>query len=391
MRSTKHAFKIKNQKKRIAILYASFPLLFYLSNLFRMTQNISVLYRLSIYIFGTIGILCFVFSRKWKKEILIFSTIYFLGGIFNILIIGNLTFSDIAADIFLFGITYLMLAYRSSYIQGVASFYITFFTFLFFYRRGINTHFILSSSGNYISVLLIISASLYYISLQQSGRKIFAWDVIPAILSFALSVWAKGRGGILSTGILVVLMTFQLMYQMTNKKAKNILKLFIAFFSIVTFILISDFSVINWFFSLGKWSYRGVDNSDRIYIWNSYFAKVVESIFYILFGAPLDQINVISRFGGNCHNSFIQLHAYNGLITFITFSYYLGKCFIFYIRTKQWIIASVVLVFCLRAFSDKFIFGQYGMPLMLFFIMNPYYGKGKVLRDSLGKNDLNPL
>ena len=373
MRLSKSKMRLVITSKSLYTLFALFPVLFYMANLYRMMGNSSFFYRLTIYMFGAIGIVMFVISRKPNTAFSIVAIVYFISGILNIITVGNLTLNDVIADIFFFGIAYIMLVCPCTYFQGTISFYIMYLTFLSMYLRGANTHSLLTSSGNYISVLLIIAVSLYYISLEQSERQMMIWDVAPAFLCFFLAVWAKGRGGILSTGLLVVLMMIQLMLQIQSKNRKRILVFFILLFSIGVVMLLPDFSITKWFFSLGKWAYRGTDNSARAQIWSSYLEKMSENLIYILFGAPLDQISVISRLGGNCHNSFLQLHAYNGLLMIMVFLLYLVRSLVFYIKSKNWICISMLLVFCIRALTDKFIFGQYGMPLMLYFILRPYY------------------
>lgn len=268
-----------------------------------------------------------------------------------------------------------MLRYQFSYTQGVVSYYITAATFLWYYINGINTHFVLTSSGNYISVLLIIFASLYYIALHNSGRRMKIWDIIPAILNFFLSIWARGRGGITATFAMLILISFIFVSGLEKKKARRIL--WIAFIVTISLVILAltDFSLFNWFFSLGKWGYKGIENDARTIIWGSYFDKMRENVLYFVLGPPLRDIPIIAGYGGNCHNSFLQLHAYNGIIMIILFMVLLIHSALYYIRGKQWIMISILITFCVRAFTDKFVFGQYGMPIMMYLVLNPYISR----------------
>ena len=359
-------------KWRIESVYAILPLLFYLANLYRMTEHSSLPYRVSINVIGILGVVEFILARKQNVIVVLTLYIYFITGVMNFLAIGNVSLTDVVADILLFGITLVMLRYHFTYIQGALAYYIIAATFLWFYRNGINTHYVLTSSGNYISVLLIISASLYYIALHNSGRRMKIWDVFPALLNFFLSVWARGRGGISATFVMLILIGLVFLNGMERKMARRI----ILSISVVVIALVivshTNFSVVNWFFSLGKWGYKGIENAARFVIWRSYYDKMGESLTYFVFGAPLRDIPIIAGYGGNCHNSFLQLHAYNGIFMILLLMILLILSAVHYIRRRQWIMLSVLLVFCIRAFTDKFVFGQYGMPVMMYLVLYPY-------------------
>ena len=379
----------RSSKKRVVTAYtndkfgeikAFLPVLFYFSNLYRMTGHSTILYVLCIYIFGTIGIFSFLLLSKKNTTLILFTVTYFISGILNCIFIGNIIFTDICSDLFFFGIAYIMLQYPCTYFQGMIAFYGTAAVFLTYYYNGANTSTILSSSGNYISVLLIISLSLYYIALQNSGRIIKAWDIIPSLLFVFLAVWSKGRGGILCAILLVVLVVFLWIYYIPNKSIKKAV-VFVLVIGLLLFFFLTNFSISDWFFSLGKWSSKGADNSSRIQIWGSYISKVCENITYLFLGAPLAEIPIIASFNGNCHNSFIQLHALNGLLMIVIFITLLINAFIYYFKKKKWIIASIFFIFCIRASTDKFLFGQYGMPIILFFTLYPFFEEKRTYKN----------
>lgn len=347
------------------------PGLFYLANLIRMMMITTTPYFITLYGVGVLGVLMAFFSRKYKLDnILAFILLYGLTLVINWITIGNITFSDIMVNVLLVGITLVMLINRWTYWEGIIIFYATALAVLY----ALNTRTVLrifGSSNNYISVVLILAVSFYYIAVENDGRKIKLYDLLPALICFFLSVLAEGRGGILSTAVLVALMLFLYMRTVANKRARRSIIIILILFLVGVVLLIRNVDLLDTFMSLGKFGTRGANNSDRAIIWGSYFAKMRESIGYILVGAPLRDISIISLHGGNCHNSFLQLHAYNGLLMFIVFIVMLVRAFIYYWKNQQFVKVAVLAVLVLRGMTDKFIFGQYGMPIMLFFVLYP--------------------
>ena len=244
--------------------------------------------------------------------------------------------------------------------------------FLAAYFRGSYAFTVLTSSGNYVSVILILASAYYYFCVQNSDHGFNIKDILPALLSFMLAIWARGRGGILASALLLLLILF---YYIRNYAKKNTRRFSVVIFSIiivVTVLLLQNINLLNTFMSLGKWQYRGLDNAARELIWGSYFNNLKENPLYVIFGAPLNDIHIIYSYGNNTHNSFLQLHATNGLITFILFCILLIRSFIFYLKNNKELNVIAIIAIVVRGMTDKFIFGQYGMPIMLYLVLWPY-------------------
>lgn len=347
------------------------PILFYLCNLYRMLGNSAVLYQIVLIIAGILGILILIVVAK--KNILFVFLLYILTLILNWLIIGNISINDIVQSTLLFGISVIMLVYPWTHRQAMVLFLVTCVIFCIKMYMGIDTRSILTSSANYISILLLLSVSFYYIALDVEERQLRIVDLLPAIFCFGLSVWAQGRGGILSTGILLILVSLIYMRNVTSKNLKRVVILAIMLLSLILLLIVLNINVFNQFMDLGKWETRGMDNSAREVIWKSYFMKMKESLKYILLGAPLDEIFIIDSYDGNCHNSFIQLHAYNGVGILIGFVYLLFNVCYKYIKNRKYLFVAMVFVICIRGMTDKFIFGQYGMPIVLYLVLFPIF------------------
>ena len=362
--------------KRITLteLIGWLPVLFYLSNLFRMTGHSAAPYILTAVAASVPGLYKALLNRgmAWKPAI-ITTGLFLLTGYCNCLFIGNLTPMDVALEVLFTGIAFTMLLYPSTFFQGMTCFYLTAAFFLLCYATGRNTLLILESSRNYISVLLILSCAFYYCTLEDSNRVMGMIDLLPAMICFFLSIWAYGRGGILSCAVLLMLVGLCWLVNYSdgdNRKKALVMGLILI---MACAIILTNINIIDSFMSLGKWGQKGASGSDRFNIWGAYFSEAGESFLYTLFGAPLEQIPIIYGFGGNTHNSFVQLHAFNGLIAFVLFIIASTAAFFREIKNKQYLHATFLTVMLLRGMTDKFVFGQYGMPVMLYLILYPYF------------------
>ena len=361
--------------KKQGASFASFlPLLFFLANLYRLTGHSVMPYFVTLYAAGVFGLLKLLLDKKCRNPVFfLFFGVYMLSGILNGLVVGNSDYNDFFLNLLLFGVTVTMFAYPMTYLQGVVFFYISIAAFLPAYFGGISTGLVLTSSGNYISVLLVLTAAMYYIALQNSGRAVRIYDLFPALLSYLLSIWGRGRGGIVACLFLFVMMMIYYGRHVVRKKNARFLIAVLVLFAVAAVVLIGDVDFLDYFMNLGKWRTRGTDNTARLLIWDSYFDKMGESAVYVFGGAPLDEIPRISAYGGNTHNSFLQLHATNGVLNLVFVFVLFVYALVHEVRHGQTMLAIALLTLFIRGMTDKFIFGQYGMPVMLYLVFYPFY------------------
>ncbi len=347
---------------------SALPGLFYIANLLLMLSINGFIYRVVLVVTGLIGIFSLLLHSKRLPAIIpAYIFIYMVSLAFNCLTVRNVGYNSLVVNLLLFGVFLIMLIRPWSMIDGVLVFYTTTALILFVaFFKG--TKLILTSSTNYLSVLMLLASCFYYISLEREIGKIRLLDLLPAVITFAISIWGEGRGGIISCAFLLVFLLIMYMRTVSGKNGKRALLLWIVFLIAAILVYLRNYNVIDVFLRLGKFRVAGLDNSDRLYIWNSYFSKTKESALYFLVGAPLNEIPIIAHFAGNIHNSFLQLHSYGGVFICIITAILMLKSLITYIRNKQYIILILMLSFTIRGTTDKYIFGQYGMPIMLFFI-----------------------
>lgn len=88
------------------------PALFYLVNLFMRTGHGSFVYTVTLFVVGVIGLLTLLTCELHGKRFILFTMlIYFISGLLNVIIIGNITLVDLVKDALLFGVLILMFAY----------------------------------------------------------------------------------------------------------------------------------------------------------------------------------------------------------------------------------------------------------------------------------------
>lgn len=221
------------------------------------------------------------------------------------------------------------------------------FVLLFFMMRGVNPENVFpNNSQNYISILLI---STLLFSVIARKKEVNINVLMPlSLIVLALSVWAEGRGGILVS--LVIFLMLCLLKFSSLQVRPAILGGVIKFFGVLIMIGVFVLGIIIAIQSdvLSSFGARGIESTSRIYIWLSYINII--DFQSLLFGTNPDNLPFVSRWRGNLHNSFISAHAYLGLVyLFIIFLFY------FYIMAsfkRNKILVLMVSCFMLRAFTD---------------------------------------
>ena len=350
------------------------PILFFWANLFRMLTGSRLAYLGMLVLSGAVGLWVTLKHADRYGNLLFFFGIYMVSLVLSMLVTGNTDPNDVVTNLCLLGMTSLMLFRRWSFRAGFIGCYVSFLAIIFAFMTRTQTR-IFGSSNNYVSIIVLLATAFYYIPLEEQYHRTRLIDLAPAGICFLVSVWAAGRGGILAAGILLGLMMVNYLRSVTGKNPRRIVIVCLLLLGVLVYLLVSNTSLSRWFFSLGKWQRKGANSDERMEIWASYLSEMFGSPIHFLFGAQLRDIPVIHQIGDNCHNSFLQLHAFNGIWMFLLYLVMMVWSFVYYIHRKQYIVVSVLATLVIRAMTDKFIFGQYGMPVMLFFVLWPFLGK----------------
>jgi hypothetical protein len=214
------------------------------------------------------------------------------------------------------------------------------------------------TSRNFISVVLLVSCSYHIISCVQN--KIQPSFLI-VILSFVISIYGIGRGGIISFLLLMTFFPFSLKIKFKFKVIIVVTFLLLCIFGYLIFQNLLNETVFERFDSMGIESERNSINSDYILV-------VIQEAKSILFGADLAKIPSIVAQELNPHNSFIRLHIYYGIFGFFTLIGFLVYAYWFFYTKKHYMYMLLLSVLLLRSFLDSAAFHGPFDPLLFYLI-----------------------
>lgn len=260
---------------------------------------------------------------------------------------------------------------RANTLKYVIVIYATYILFSFL-TGGIQTQVFLTSSTNFVSVFLLYPTVIYYTKLESEDQKI---SVYPIAVIWVLCILARGRGGILTTTFLlfwIILHAYK--EQLKNRKTKIIIGcalVIVGFVAIMCIIATSDIW-LQWD-AFEYFSNRGLESKSRFAIWGEYFEAIQRHPIYLLYGAPFTDLKLqVTEIHNNMHNSFFNIHIYNGLVMFIIVLIYLINAFRYGLHKRKFIYLACLLTFCMRAFTDNVFWGPYGTPVFFFLLFFPY-------------------
>lgn len=202
-------------------------------------------------------------------------------------------------------------------------------------------------SFNGISMVMLVVCISLYIILETENKK---FDIKPALLTLAISIWGIGRSGIV--------VGFVLFLGLLSIRLKHKPKYFIR---VLVFLLIAflglratDYS----FFgnAIAHQEERGTVLTDHVRagMWANYYNNL--DIARVIFGVNVLEdpweTGEINEY--NYHNSFINLHLQTGFMGLITMAIIVKALFVFY-RTNR-VFFFLLLALVLRASVDLFIF-----------------------------------
>lgn len=223
---------------------------------------------------------------------------------------------------------------------------------------------LLATSRNYVSVLLLLALLFYYVSCHDKKKTA---SIIPAIISFAICLYFKGRGGIVAMGFLLLALIIYRLKKMHNRTYRNLLVIFAIVICIIIGMVLLNTNVHDGddsFFSyFSRFEDKGIVDADRTEYWGKFFLNNSASLDNFLLGSNV----LLIRPDGNLHNSFLQSYASFGLIGFIAIIVLIIKAIIYGIKMKDglWIVLFVSLI--IRAFTDQVLFQGYCEVFLYYF------------------------
>ena len=211
-------------------------------------------------------------------------------------------------------------------------------------------------SNNYVSILLLSPAVIYYAVCSARNRKCIA---IPAICCWGLSFLMGGRGGVLSTSILLVGVVLHLFFKNEATRRDRVILGLILCAILIPALIVGFRSIFESdadLYIINRFSKFGMEGGRRIDIWNEYFEGIGRSWKAFFLGVDQSTLYWAQPFGGNLHSSFLFVHAYLGIIGFIAFIGLLIRAAIKAIQSGKWLYFCALLTFAFRGTTDH-VFG----------------------------------
>lgn len=282
----------------------------------------------------------------------------------------NYEISDFLYTICYIGLSVLVLQNQYSHIISLGLYGITSASILIRILQGVNKNLILlANSRNFISILLLSTMLLYYISCMDKKKPIL---VTPVLLFFYINIYATGRSGIVVSGVLTIGLLIYKYFSIENKRLKTLMGFLIAIVLAVVCIYIMnlDESILSRFINTNFSAFiaRGTDSNGRYLIWDTFLENNKRSVASFIFGSDAS----LAMMDGNLHNSFLQSYASFGILGFIVFVALVIKSLISGFKRKEYLFLILFAGLALRALTDRVFFQGYCELYLYFFIF--YFG-----------------
>ncbi len=287
-----------------------------------------------------------------------------LTGVLNIFIIGNGTWMKLIYTVISFGIAFFFVSDQVTPRGFLAATYVnSAMIALLFAAKGIGSKIYASASVNYVSIFLLLSVTLYYTLCEKKGEKL---RVFPALLVFILCVAATGRGGILAGGIILIAVILSALRRSRSKAVRSLLVLCIVLLVFLLLLLLAEGTMLSQLF--GRFEKLGMSDHGRSRIWKQYMIMTVQEPVFIWLGTPFRKVPILIAYQNNLHNSFLNIHAFNGLVTAAFVLVLMIRGIARGILKRQWIFLICFLAISMRGFTDQMFWGTIGTPVLLFYL-----------------------
>jgi hypothetical protein len=232
---------------------------------------------------------------------------------------------------------------------------------------GADARYVLTaSSHNGISMMMLVACISLYATSGLERKKI---DIIPAILTFIVCVWAIGRSGILASFILLV----GILLQKWKLRCREIFYFTIIIYTIGFIVIINEdyfLSILDIVIrgAIENYSIRTTQEEPRFMLWGNYYDNL--DLRRIVFGVNLleDPWPDGEEYAYNYHNTWINLHAQTGLMGLLICSL-LFFALIEYFNTNR-LFFILLLALIVRWSSDIGFFFESWDFLIYFFIFH---------------------
>ncbi len=349
-------------------------------------QGVHIIYPafvISILIYVYIGRTCGSKLIFKKFVLLLFAVLTFL--LFNMFLVGNTDIKNIVYGVFILPcLGALLFFYRVNYWVSVVLFYsVAIFLGIYVYENGFLVSMdneILLNSRNYMSYFVIVYSLPYFVHCHDYNKTPSLLIPTTCVL---IAIYTLGRTGIVSSMLILVGVLY---IKMTQKKSSKLLYRGILIFA-VTFLAFVGLSneFIDTYFS--RFAEEGLSSAGRTPAWIEYLDSLLNPVNFLL-GTKIETLKYTSiQLNGSLHNSFLTLHAREGVIGFILVFYLImGTWYLF--KNKCYPVFIVIVALLFKGLTDADMGGTYsGGDIYVFYLalIYIYYSKKKKYeRKSIG-------
>ncbi len=324
----------------------------------------STLYILLLTVIESSAILLYIDDHgiACNIKLLVIITSLLSSVFFSWMLMGNNNLMDLVSSLLALCLGYYMarITISRKVTMGIFAFFSCTILVRFLLTRSVDSIF-LRTSRNSISAFLILAAALFY-STYQSGERV---SIIPAMITFLFSCIGIGRGGVISSFVLLVGI---IMITVFSKKKPSILQILIVFISLCIFVyLISNHYEGLFSSAVNRLLSQNLLQNERNGILYQYFMNIKNNKTYLLWGVPSTEIALVDYLNGNFHNSFLTLHSKFGIVGFISIAVLLVTATKNCIYNHKWLYLLLLVVISLRMLTDGLAF--VGLYDSLFYYM----------------------
>lgn len=318
----------------------------------------------SLILCGVVGLYAKGFRLTIKSALIILLLIVTAG--LNLFFVGNTTFKQIIY-IGLFGFASLALicdelSEKTLLIAFAAN------AIVILYKLGtvgpLSDHLFTNSSRNFVSVYLMYPLVIYYSIIAKKNKDIHLY---PVFIAWLICLLARGRGGIITSTILLLGICF-VKYRNIKKNLKKFVSLVILI--VICLIIINLPQLLKRIesFSFMEMFARNQMDSSRFRFWPEYIDLINSNVKNFLLGANISKTYFGRYLEGNPHNSFIEIHMLNGIIGLTIIVITLIKNCIQSIKNKNLLFVVCLFSLLLRAFTDHVLWAAFGTPVLFYFL-----------------------
>lgn len=338
------------------------------------------------YVWYTVILLIFFISfintkMLFNRKILIFISLYCISSFFNIFLTGNNSIDNVFFTFIYIGI-FLLLSERdlSEKLIYVAIAINCILVYITFSQKGLGVPILKELSNNYISVFLLLPTVVYYIRTEWKNKTI---SLIPAAMVWIGCLLATGRGGIIASSFLFIGLFICSSCNLQKKNGLNKLKIFrrsfwvlLVLIAVVFIGIIESQFLVEYIFQ--RFNRLGLYGTGRMGIWSEYISKAVVDIKSLIIGVDYDSLVQMIRYKDNLHNSFLNVHANNGIVMFLYVVLFTVGILFYLYKNKKWISLICAISFYIRALTDRIFWGgMVGTPILFFLMWFPFIIKNR--------------